>query len=332
MKKIASLLAIALLLFGCLPDDPDYKFEYEIIITDTPANLEKLNSGYDDYNSNLPFPAAGFGIYFSTNRNSGGDNFDIICKAIEISYHERDDILNITIPGNDNYSSFQTKLLPLINTQSDELGPFSFFGAEGWDYFFYANDESGDFNIKFVYTQRLDWGTYAGQERLFGPENATLVNSDSDDLYPTINQDKSRLLFCSNRENQLFDIYSVNLNSQVLLHDNLMNAGSIQISKESVLSSPSNDKCPSVFGDFLVFTSDRDGGHGGYDLYYSQFANNQWSAPLNFGDKINSSSNEYRPIVISFNDIDFMIFSSDRPGGKGGYDLYCVKISDLLKK
>jgi hypothetical protein len=220
----------------------------------------------------------------------------------------------------------------LINTQHDELGPFS-FGANGWNYFFYANNESGDFDIKFVYTPSIDWGTYDGQQRLFGPSSVTIVNSVYDDLYPTINQNKSKLFFCSNRENESFDIYSIDLNSEVLLHDYLTSENSVQIFKESVLSSNSNDKCPSINGNILVFASDRDGGYGGYDLYYSQFINNQWSTPVNFGDKINSSSDEYRPITFSFfNYSDLMIFSSNRPGGKGGFDLYCVKINDLLKK
>lgn len=333
MKKFASTLIIILILVGCSPvDHPDYSFEYETIIADTPTNLEKLNTTNDDYNSNLPYPAARSEIYFSSNRNSGGDNYDIICKAIDISYHERDNILNFSIPTNDTYSSFQTKLLPLINSQNDELGPLSFFGTNGWDYFFYSNNESGDFNIKFVYTLRLDWGTWDGQERLIGPNNATVVNSDSDDLYPTITQDKSKLLFCSNRENNLFDIYSLDINSEVLLHDDLTSTNTVEIRKESVLSSTSNDKCPSVTGNLIVFTSDREGGYGDYDLYYSQFMNNQWSTPVNFGDKINSSSDEYRPITFTFNGINLMIFSSNRSGGKGGFDLYCVKIGDLLKK
>ena len=332
MKKFASTLIIILILVGCSPvDHPDYSFEYETIIADTPTNLEKLNTTNDDYNSNLPYPAARSEIYFSSNRNSGGDNYDIICKAIDISYHERDNILNFSIPTNDTYSSFQTKLLPFINSQNDELGPFSFFGTNGWDYFFYSNNESGDFNIKFVYTRRLDWGTWDGQGSLL-LKNATVVNSDSDDLYPTITPDKSKLLFCSNRENDLFDIYSLDLNSDVLLHDDLTSTKSVEIRKESVLSGTSNDKCPSVTGNLIVFTSDRDGGYGGYDLYYSQFMNNQWSTPVNFGDKINSSSDEYRPITFTFNGIDLMIFSSNRSGGKGGFDLYCVKIGELLKK
>jgi len=331
MKKINTLLLITLsFLTGCFPDNRDYDFEYETIISETPANLEKLNTIYDDYNSDLPYPAARCDIYFSSNRHNAGDDFDIICRSIDMSYHKKDDILNFSFPLNDTYSSYQNKLLPFVNTENDEYGPYTNGGMDGWDYFFYANDEAGDFNIKFVYTARLDWGTYNGQERLFGPEDASLANSDHDDLYPTINQDNSRLIFCSNRENDQFDIYSIELNAEELLHDYLTGTGPVPTLKESVLSGSSNDKCPSVNGNFIVFASDRDGGYGGYDLYYSIFTGNQWSTPVNFGEKINSANDEYRPVTFTFINYDLMIFSSNRPGGKGGYDLYCVKIGDLI--
>jgi hypothetical protein len=330
MKKFLSILFIALVVTGCIPPGPDYKFEYEIIITDKATNLQSLNSQYDDYNSDLPYPAARREIYFSTDRNSAGENYDIICRAIDISYHEKDNVLNFSIPDNAGYSTYQTRLLDLITTQNDELGPFS-FSANGWNYFFFANNESGDFDIRFVHTATLDWGTYGGQQRLFGPGSVTIANSAADDLYPTINPDRSRLLFCSNRENELFDIYSIILNPDVLLHDYLTSPDAVQVYKEAVLSGSSNDKCPSINGDFIVFASDRDGGYGGYDLYYSRFADNQWSTPVNFGDKINSASDEYRPVTFSFSLYsDIMIFSSNRPGGKGGFDLYGVTINGLI--
>lgn len=329
MKKTTSTLIIGLILGGCAPFEPDPNFEYEIIVTDTATNLQSLNSANDDYNSDLPYPAARSEIYFSSNRNSVGDNYDIISKAIDISYHEEDNILNFSIPTNDGYTLYQTKLLELINTQHDELGPFS-FSTNGWNYFFYANNESGNFDIKYVYISSHDLVTYNDQQTLIGPSSTTVVNSVSDDLYPTFNQDRSKLLFCSNRENESFDIYSIDLNADVLLQDYLTGANSVQIFKESVLSSNANDKCPSINGNLIAFASDRDGGYGGYDLYYSQFINNQWSTPVNFGDKINSSSDEYRPITFSFfNYCDLMIFSSNRPGGRGGFDLYCVKIGNL---
>jgi hypothetical protein len=332
MKNAISTLIICLILGGCTPIEPDPEFEYEIIIADTATNLQSLNSVNDDYNSDLQYPAARSEIYFSSNRNSNGGNYDIIFKSIDMSYHKKDNILNFSIPANTVYNPFQDKLFTLINTQHDELGPYS-FSEGGWNYFFYANNESGHFDIKFVYTTSYDFGTYEGQQRLFGPIKSTSLNSAFDDLYPTINQDRSKLLFCSNRENGLFDIYSIPLNSGVLLHDYLTNSNLIPISKESVLSGNSNDKCPSINGNIIVFASDRDGGYGGYDLYYSLLINNQWSTPVNFGDKINSSSDEYRPITFSFLSYsDLMIFSSNRPGGRGGFDLYCVKMNDILKR
>jgi len=64
VKKATAILIITLILFGCFPIDPDYEFEYETIITDTPTNLEKLNTTNDDYNSDLPYPAARSEIIF----------------------------------------------------------------------------------------------------------------------------------------------------------------------------------------------------------------------------------------------------------------------------
>ena len=74
----------------------------------------------------------------------------------------------------------------------------------------------------------------------------------------------------------------------------------------------------------MIFTSNRPGGYGGYDLYYSVFKNGKWSSPVNFGPDINTSSDEYRPVIGYHPDFTnkFMIFSSNRPGGKGGFDLY----------
>jgi len=331
MRLIKNLLSVFIISFtGCIPIDPDYNFEYDTIITENPVNLLKLNTEYDDYNSNLPYPGARSEIYYSTNRNSAGGNFDIIYKTFDISYHKKDDVINFSFPENSYNTSFQEKLFDLINKERDELGPYTFNGPQGWEYFFYANNEGEDFDIRFVYTPRLDWGTYNGQERLFGPLALNAINSDKDDLYPTINQEGSKIYFCSNRENNLFKIYSAGINPEALLHESLVSPNPLPFVKEAVLSGTSNDKCPSITVNLLVFTSDRPGGFGGYDLYYSLFLNDKWSAPVNFGSKINSEYNEYRPITFTFAGTDLMIFSSDRPGGKGGYDLYGVKIGDLI--
>ena len=98
---------------------------------------------------------------------------------------------------------------------------------------------------------------------------------------------------------------------------------------DSVLSDSADDKCPFIFNDRLVFASNRKGGYGGYDLYYSQLENGEWSEPINFGPDINTEYDEYRPILIEEGvapQQTMMVFSSNRPGGLGGFDLYFVGI------
>ncbi len=294
MKTLKILILSGLLLLpGCwwwLYDD-DYDFEFDTIITDIPANLDGINSERDDYNSALPYDNQPYTIYFSSNNPSFGVNFDIIQKNLEITYHpKKDKIVNVSYSEYDYGTSYEKKLFPLINTSYNEYGPYLYSGTQNWNYFFYANDEGGNLNIKFVYHLSTDWN-YGGSQKLYGPVEAKVINSSFDDAYPTINSDGTRMFFCSNRENNQFDIYSVNLGTTSLLHDQLI-SGSVIISKETVLSGSQNDKCPSITKNLLVFASDRDGGYGGYDL---------------------------------------MIFSSNRPGCKGGYDLYCVNIGDLIE-
>jgi hypothetical protein len=81
----------------------------------------------------------------------------------------------------------------------------------------------------------------------------------------------------------------------------------------------------------MVFTSNRPGGYGGYDLYYSKFDGQSWSEPVNFGEDINTEYDEFRPVALQVFDFknDVMLFSSDRPGGKGGFDLYYVGIDKI---
>ncbi len=333
MKALRFLIPTTLLLLpGCwlFDIDDNYEFEFDTLITDSPVNLYGLNTDCDDYNSALPYYYQGNVIYFSSNKSTYGTNFNIIYEFIEITYHpDKEDILNISYPvQSDIYHIYEDNLFPLINTDYNEYGPYTYRGPDAWNYFFYANDEGGDLDIRFVYNS----GYYDAGEQLYGPFDANILNSESDDAYPAINSDGTRIFFCSDREDNQFDIYSTTINNGTGLYDDLINGGSVIITKETVLSGSRNDKCPSINNNLLVFTSDREGGFGGYDLYYSLNVDGRWSAPVNFGNKINSEYNEYRPVSFTFPPMtdDFMIFSSNRPGGKGGYDLYCVRIGDLI--
>jgi len=332
MKKLKIFVMVSLLfLQGCwlFDFDRDYDFEFDTIITDYPANLEGINSSYDDFNSALPYEYVSDAIYFSSKSPTHGDNFDITRKSMEITYHpKKDNVLNVSYPKYDYSDTYEKKRLTLINTNAGEYGPYLVNWTGGYNYLFYASDEGGDLDIKFAYNPVDD---YNG-DKITGPVEAVGLNSEFDDAYITLNSDTTGVLFCSNRENGQFDIYSMDLRSSILLKDQF-GPGSPAIKKEEILSGGSNDKCPFVNRNLLVFASDREGGYGGYDLWYSLLVDGEWSEPVNFGEKINSEYNEYRPITIWswFMKEEMMIFSSDRPGGHGGYDLYFVKTDDLME-
>lgn len=76
-------------------------------------------------------------------------------------------------------------------------------------------------------------------------------------------------------------------------------------------------------GMHLYFSSNRQGGYGNYDLYRVDNVDGSWSEPVNLGPEINSASNELFPTLLSR---DILSFSSNRPGGTGGFDIYLAKI------
>lgn len=90
------------------------------------------------------------------------------------------------------------------------------------------------------------------------------------------------------------------------------------------LNSPQNDQKPAIRFDGLeiILFSDRPGGLGGEDLWAStrQTVFDTWSPPVNLGPVVNSTSNDSRAYLSSNGRILF--FTSNRPGGFGGVDLY----------
>lgn len=73
----------------------------------------------------------------------------------------------------------------------------------------------------------------------------------------------------------------------------------------------------------LFFTSDMDGGQGGYDLYYARITGDGYGTPVNLGASVNTAANEITP---SYQDGVFY-YSSDAEGGLGGYDIYRARWS-----
>ncbi len=74
-------------------------------------------------------------------------------------------------------------------------------------------------------------------------------------------------------------------------------------------------------GKIMVFTGcNYPDGLGSCDLYYAHYMGNQWSERRNFEDPVNSPYWESAPCFSA--DMQSLYFSSNRPGGFGGMDLY----------
>jgi hypothetical protein len=339
MKTIYLIsVIISVILNTCIRE-----YKYHIgTFPETPVNMGDINSEYDDYNSTSPILGRTGPFCFSSNRNSKGKDFDIIYKLLDVFMYKTTGKLYVAENNNGNLDVYEANAnlsgaVSKINTGYDELGPYLIPTGEGYrkvgngyqsyqDYIFlYANRESGNFDIKF--TQNLTNDSYST------PMNIKFLNSTKDDLYPALTADSSAIYFCSNRDTN-FDIYKAVLIKKNNLLTTLSDSTPVTILKDPVLSSDNDDKCPFIIGNLMVFTSDRPGGFGGFDLYYSTFSDGKWSSPVNFGNKINTQYDEYRPIIKTYKydfTNDFMIFSSNRPGGKGGFDLYYVGINSMTK-
>ncbi|MBD8491238.1 OmpA family protein [Echinicola sp. CAU 1574] len=82
----------------------------------------------------------------------------------------------------------------------------------------------------------------------------------------------------------------------------------------------------SADGSILFFSSNRRGGYGGNDIYYTmRLKSGGWSEPINVGEVINTKYDEVSPFIYFNNELLF--FASDGHMGFGGMDLYNSKIS-----
>ncbi len=191
-------------------------------------------------------------------------------------------------------------------------------------------DPNGIEAIKEV-NRKIEASKNAIKQKQF-PLNMTIknigkvINTNYQEYFPCLSGDESMLVFTSKRPNVSDsiqqekvdeDIYVSFKDAQGSWQAPELISGNINTSAHDASINLSTDG-----KQLLIYRYDL---QGGGDLYYSNIENGTWQSPVKFGSDINS---EYWEGSVSIsNDKQRLYFSSDRPGGFGGKDIYfCNKL------
>lgn len=163
----------------------------------------------------------------------------------------------------------------------------------------------------------------------FNPENAgSGINTSDDEYWPSITADGEELIFTKQQKSSENSPYTQSQEDFYIsfFSDNYwqkaVNAG-------YPLNTRQNEGAQSLSSDgsYMYFTAcDRQGGMGSCDIYYSSFSDGKWSDPANLRSPVNTSAWESQPSISS--DGQTLFFSSSRPGGAGGKDIWLSRLDD----
>jgi len=159
----------------------------------------------------------------------------------------------------------------------------------------------------------------------FQPENlGSSINSEFSEYWPSLSVDEEMLMFTVMIQGNGLDPQRP-IHFQEDFYYSLRSGNQWEERKSTgpPLNTPDNEgaQCMTADGRTLFFTAcNRRDGKGMCDIYQSNWVNGAWSKPTNIGSPVNSRYSEKHPTVSS--DGRTLYFTSNRPGGKGSYDIW----------
>ncbi len=213
---------------------------------------------------------------------------------------------------------------PTVNTSGRDGG--SSISTDGLELYFASDRPGGSGTIDIWMTRRAtrgdDWGS---------PVNlGSTVNSEAAELRPAISSDGLQLYFCDHTVLRTggYGQSDLWMTSRLSVSD----PWGLPVNLGPTVNSSAHDRYPSISGDgrALFFSSNRSGGQGNHDIWFSRWVveDEDWGLPVNLGPLVNSSFVDAAPTISA--DGDTLYFYSTRPGGYGDRDLYEVPVCPIV--
>ncbi len=251
--------------------------------------------------------------------NTGADEFAPIWNKYEgLLYY------NSNSSGHSRY--YTTRLLDSFKfTEPSELKGYLNKPTNNQSYITFITEDEAYLSTFKMYARgsKLNlFRTYKKKQVWSEPLIMETLQHDSFNSQPTVSPDGEILIFTSDRSSQYGD---TDLWMSYHLEDG---SWGVPVSLDEI-NSPGNEITPYLLSsDTLYFSTDGQEGKGGYDIYMSVRYGGIWQRPVPL-DFINTEFDESDFMFLPGN---YVMFSSNRPGGSGGLDLYISKyISDRIE-
>lgn len=159
---------------------------------------------------------------------------------------------------------------------------------------------------------------------IFNPENAgSGINTSDDEYWPSITADGQTMIFTRQTAGNDNTNYKRQSQEDFYISSKSEETWNTAINAGSPLNTPQNEGAQTLAsdGNYMFFTAcDRAGALGSCDIYFSAYTDGRWSQPFNLNSPVNSVYWESQPSISA--DGRVLFFSSSRPGGFGGKDIW----------
>lgn len=177
---------------------------------------------------------------------------------------------------------------------------------------------------KTIYLNKYDWDNYniyisKFENRVWGDIEKfdKMVNTKYNETHASESSEGKTIFFVSDREGGIGgkDIYQITL-------DNEGNWKEPEL-LSSDINTPYDEETPFITPQGRLYFSSM--GHenmGGFDIFYSDFINNNWTKPINLGYPVNTTDDDLHFAPINENTAYYSLIRKD---GFGGFDIYKIE-------